>query len=276
MSKVADTTQQSLLKSLFLTEARSSSSAAQDSPPAETMEAETPWGTKFHIQTFRGKPEEPHIIYVPAEYDTDDDVNILAQGFGQHGITFSTCDLRAEIEGDRLTDINSLFDLGEAFFRNMTEWRRNQAFSGPFVIMGRSVGAAVALDMAHRHPDDSLCLVLESAFDRTVDFLKAKGLDVSGQDPEEDPFNNRAKMKKFDKPVLFIHSHRDELISLGQVEWLVAESRSKATQFQVVPSGGRQDIVECSGDLYFNVIKGFLDLRLGRRPPRKSWRERGL
>jgi len=137
--------------------------------------------------------------------------------------------------------------------------------------MGRSIGTAAALDLAARHCEKTLALILESAFDRTDDFLAGKGL-PQGFSSEDDPFDNRSKMEQYTKPVLFLHSHADQVVNLNQIEWLVAESRSKATQLQIVPSSSREDLQEIGGELYHKIIRDFINLRLGRRPPRKKSR----
>ncbi len=237
---------------------------------AEALTAKSPDGVEIHCRVFRGIPEEPHILFFPAEYDCEADIIDLATGFGQIGITLITMDYRGCWKSSGEPSISALPQDAEAFYQAVKDWYDTGQRTGPVVFMGRSLGSAVALDLACRHDDDSLALIMESAFDLTEGFLSSKGirineLGLSG----EDPFSNRTKMSNYSKAVLFLHSHRDEVISLNQIEWLVAESRSKATQLQIVPSECREDIAEKSGDLYFAVIKDFLNRRMGRRPRKR-------
>jgi hypothetical protein len=116
---------------------------------------------------------------------------------------------------------------------------------------------------------------MESAFDLTEDFLRNKGIETNEMAiVKKDFFSNRSKISTYRKAVLFLHSHRDQIISPGQIERLVRESRSKATQLQIVPSSCREDIAQKAGDLYFNVIKDFLDRRMGKRLYRKRIRKK--
>lgn len=227
-------------------------------------------GTEIHCRVFRGIPEEPHILFFPAEYDCEADIIDLATGFGHFGITLITMDCRGCRKSGGEPSISALPQDAEAFYQAVKDWHDTEQRTGPVVFMGRSLGSAVALDLASRHDDDSLALIMESAFDSTEDFLSGIGIRINELGlAGEDPFSNRSKMSNYSKAVLFLHSHRDEVVSLNQIEWLVAESRSKATQFQVVPSECREDIAEKAGDLYFTVIKDFLNRRMGRRPRRK-------
>jgi len=237
---------------------------------AEILTAISRDGTEIYCRVFRGISEEPHILFFPAEYDSEAGIIDLATGLGQFGITLITMDCRGCWKNSGKPSISALPQDAEAFYLAVKDWYATEKRTGPIIFMGRSLGSAVALDLACRHDDDSLALIMESAFDLTEGFLSSKGirineLGLSG----EDPFSNRSKMSNYSKAVLFLHSHRDEVISLNQIEWLVAESRSKATQLQVVPSECREDIAEKAGDLYFTVIKDFLNRRMGRRPRRK-------
>ena len=241
---------------------------------AEALTARSRDGAEIHCKVFRGIPEEPHILFFPAEYDGEASIIDLATGLGHFGITLITMDYRGCWTSGGEPSISALPQDAEVFYKVVKDWYATEQRTGPVVFMGRSLGAAIALDLACRHDDDSLALIMESAFDLTEGFLSGKGirineLGLSG----EDPFSNRSKMSDYSKAVLFLHSHRDEVVSLNQIEWLVAESRSKATQLQIVPSESREDISEKAGDVYFTVIKDFLNRRMGRRPRRKRRRK---
>ncbi len=241
---------------------------------AEALTAKSPDGVEIYCRVFSGIQEEPHILFFPAEYDCEADIIDLATGLGQFGITLITMDYRGCWKSGGELSFSALHQDAEAFYQDVKDWYTTEQRTGPVVFMGRSLGSAVALDLACRHEDDSLALIMESAFDSTEGFLSGKGirineLGLSG----EDPFSNRSKMTNYSKAVLFLHSHRDEVVSLNQIEWLVAESRSKATQLQIVPTESREDIAEKAGDLYFAVIKDFLNRRMGRRPRRRRKRK---
>jgi pimeloyl-ACP methyl ester carboxylesterase len=239
----------------------------------ERREVTAPDGVTLSCRFFCGNPEEPHILFFPGEYDTEQDILDLAAGFGQFDFTVITPDYRGCGKSAGEACVSLLPGDAEAVYGAVDCWRKTDGRTGPLVIMGRSFGGAIALDLASRHDADTLTLVLESVFDRTEDFLSGKGLPakelaLSGKDP----FSLREKMKDFSKAVLFLHSPRDEVVSIGQVEWLVAESRSKATQFQIVPSSGREDLSRNIPEYYFIAIKEFIYLRMGRRLPRKPRR----
>ncbi len=226
-------------------------------------------GAELAVRIYRGAPDSVHVIYLPAEYDSSFTLGLLAAQYLAGGFTFVSLDYRGcGKSGGEKSLLETLDDL-EPYYRFVRKWMGEEDRTGNLVVMGRSIGSALALDLAVRVEKELLCLVLESAFDRTRDYLSAKGIDLSAL-PEDQPiFTNRDTMKGFSKPVLFIHSPRDTVQSLTQVEWLVAESRSKATQFQLAPSGTREDLAHQVNELYGEVVLQYINLRQGIRPPRK-------
>ncbi len=233
-------------------------------------------GVRLNARIFEGIPTEPHILFFPAEYDNEANLIRLAAGLTGAGMTLVSLDYRGLGYSEGAPSVAMLPTDGNLFLQATKNWMEGEGRTGQLVIMGRSIGCAVALDVALSHQEELLCLIMESAFDKTGDFMASKGL----PEPEisilndSDPFANRKKMAAFKKPVLFIHSSGDTVQSLFQVEWLVAESRSKATQFQIAPGGTREELAAGVEELYFKSIKDYINLRLGRRPPLKPRRSK--
>lgn len=220
------------------------------------------------IHIFKNEPAEPHILYFPAEFDTPSDLAFLAKELGKYGYTFSV------VNWLNTQTFNQALDVAKTCFLEFKKWMQENGRTGQIIIMGRALGTAIALDVAESVQKELLCLILESAFHTTDALFEGLNLDKSQLTENEDPFCNREKMAKLEKPVLLIHSHRDKVIPVQDIEWLVCESRSKASQFQIAGANSRNSLAQDCGELYFQTINNFINLRLGRRPKRKSWRER--
>ncbi|GEM_PF-793819 len=227
-------------------------------------------GTELNVQVFAGDLRQPHILYLPAEYETPESLGLLAVQFLKGGFTMLSLDYRGTGKSQGALGLAAIIHDLHPFFSSVQEWMRNEGRNGKLVLMGRSIGAALALHLASQVEDQLLCLVMESGFDRTLDFLAAKGVDISTLPADRRYFENRAAMASFGKPVFFIHSSRDTVQTLSQMEWLVAESRSKASQFQVAPAGTREELAMQVNDLYGQVLLQWINLRLGIRPARKK------
>jgi fermentation-respiration switch protein FrsA (DUF1100 family) len=124
------------------------------------------------------------------------------------------------------------------------------------VIFGRSLGAAVAGDLAVRRP--AAGLILESAFPSVGAVAKAHyfGLPVHwllGSD-----FNLVDRLKRLSLPKLIVHGDQDEIIPLElgkQVFDLAKEPKS----FYVVPGADHNSLYVIGGHAYFRRLKQFVD-----------------
>jgi len=237
-------------------------------PPCSVLEFTDETGDRLCARLYEASPQAPHVLYFPSEFDTDETLHLIGSGFQAIDFSLIAFEYRGIGGSQGSFSFEGAFQDSRHFFQAVEMWKKRQGREGHLVVMGRSFGSAVALDLALKRQEDVLCLIIESGFDSGRLFLERSGVDAS-LIPEGEIFGNRSKMALFKKPVLFIHSPRDVIQSLPEVEWLVAESRSKATQFQIAPSGTRQELANQVGELYLEVVQQWVNLRRGVRPPRK-------
>jgi fermentation-respiration switch protein FrsA (DUF1100 family) len=126
---------------------------------------------------------------------------------------------------------------------------------GRVVLFGRSVGGAVAVDLAQ---DRALAgVILESTFTSLSEMARRvagplarifvrSGFDVAG------------KISRVRAPLLFFHGDRDEIVDyrLGQRLFEVAPAPK---HFETISGAGHNDTVEVGGREYFARIGRFLD-----------------
>lgn len=242
---------------------------ARDESRCLFLEIPTRDNVKLTARIFEGNPEDPHLLYLPAEYENLDTLALLGEGLKKLGFTFASLDYRGFGMSGGKPSMGRLFEDTEIFYEGVRDWMKKTGRAGDAVVMGRSLGSAAALDLAVKHEKELLCLILESAFNRSRDYLSRKGV-AEGFIPQGPVFQNGEKMSSFTRPVLFIHSPRDQVQTLTEVEWLVVKSRSKATQFQIAPSGTREDLATQVGDLYLEFVHQYVNLRRGVRPKRRK------
>lgn len=219
------------------------------------------------ISYLEGAANEPHLFYLPSEYDTTDDLKDMFNPLKSLDFTIFCCDYGSFWQKHPDMGIDTLSEAITTALTSVSEWMEGQGRKGPLVVMGRSIGSAFAIHSAACMCQRTACLIVESGFDNTIELLQKMGKDTAGL--SGDPFSNRQKMRTYTKPVLFLHSSRDEYVTITQVEWLVMESRSKATQFQLVPSPNRASLFSSTSEFYLQALKDFIYLRMGRRPKLK-------
>jgi pimeloyl-ACP methyl ester carboxylesterase len=154
----------------------------------------------------------------------------------------------------------------------LTQWLKQQGYTGALFVMGRSLGSASAIDVAVNHSDELTGLIIESGFAKTLPLAKMLGVDLAVMGiTEEQGFNNSGKIARFTKPTFILHGQYDQLIPLWQAETLQAESGAKNKELQIVPGADHNSLIAVAGPLYFQAIRKFVDKAAGTAP---DWRER--
>ncbi len=123
------------------------------------------------------------------------------------------------------------------------------------VLFGRSLGAAVAGDVASRKP--AAGLILESPFPSVGAVARAHyfGLPVDWLLGAE--FNLLERLRKITIPVLVVHGDRDEVVPI-QLGRLVFEAAREPKSFYLVPGADHNDLYAVGGRPYFQRIKQFV------------------
>lgn len=123
------------------------------------------------------------------------------------------------------------------------------------VILGRSIGSAVAIEIAQGLSVGGLVLV--SPFSSGQDVARAQGLSwiawVTGE-----PFHSIEKISRVTAPVLFIHGEQDDIVPLDLGRKLFDQCPSPKT-WRTIPGAGHNDLIQRAGAKYWVWIQGFLD-----------------
>jgi pimeloyl-ACP methyl ester carboxylesterase len=130
------------------------------------------------------------------------------------------------------------------------------------VVFGRSLGGAVAVDLAQ---DSELGgVILESTFTSLSDM--ADSLLPFSAPLTRGRFDSRSKIRKLRSPLLFFHGNRDEIVpyTLGQK---LFEEAPDPKAFETINGAGHNDTTLVGGRRYFARIGEFLDTVVPRPKP---------
>jgi len=151
------------------------------------------------------------------------------------------------------------------------EWLHKAEHTGPLLIMGRSLGSAAAIELASCHSEDIAGIIIESGFATSLPLLMKLGVDVAGLGiTENDGFRNVRKISTFTKPTLIIHGQYDEIIPVNSAAILQSESPARSKELQVVPGATHNTLIAQAGEMYFSVIKQFINKICGIRAKRRK------
>ncbi len=123
------------------------------------------------------------------------------------------------------------------------------------VLFGRSLGGAVAVDLAR---DRSLAgVILESTFTSGADVARSVFGPLGGL-LARSRFESDRKIRQVRSPLLFFHGDRDEVIDF-ELGRRLFELAPEPKAFEVIPGAGHNDTTRVGGRPYFARIGRFLD-----------------
>ena len=243
--------------------------------PPSCMDVEIPLssratvlGCRFHVHD----KEAATIIYFHGNGETVEDYDQIGPLYAEAGLNFFIATYRGYGWSTGEPSVSTLFSDCREIYDFLKNYLQENGFSGPLFVMGRSLGSASALELAHAEPEAFKGLIIESGFAHTLPLIKKMGIDISEDEiREEECFNNIDKIRDITIPTMIYHGARDELIPVAEAEKLQAESGAKNKQFQMIPGADHNSLLTIAGRLYFQTIKEFTDKICGKT---KNWRRR--
>jgi len=227
-------------------------------------------GVQVHTRFHLAGPEEPNIIFFHGNGEIVSDYDDIGPYYTKFGMNFLAVDYRGYGKSSGSPTVTAMMEDSHKILATVIDWLCKADHTGPLIIMGRSLGAAAALELAANHADDIAGIIIESGFSTTLPLLMNLGVDVAGMEiTEEDGFRNVRKISSFTKPTLIIHGQYDEIISVNSAAILQSQSPARIKEFQVVPGASHNTIIASAGELYFSVIKQFCNKISGIRAKRR-------
>lgn len=232
--------------------------AGADAGPAHDLlipvAADQTIGARWHM----GPATGPNLLFfhgngeIVADYDelgplyNTLGINLLAVDYRGYGRSSGTPSVSA-----MMADCHRILSFGE-------DWLRRNNYSGPLILMGRSLGSASALELAATYPDRIQGLILESGFAYAAPLLRLLGIDPEriGFD-ETAGFANLEKIRLYSGPTLIIHAEYDHIIPYADSEALFAASPAQVKNHLKIPGANHNDIFLRGMEAYLNAVQTF-------------------
>lgn len=208
---------------------------------------------RWHPRT----PVSPAVLFFHGNGEVVADYDDLAAVYHQFGLSLFVADYRGYgASGGRPALAAILADaliVADAFHERLDA----EAVSGARFVMGRSLGALSAVEVAARRPARFRGLILESgsAGVRGWQRFARPGDDPAAWDALRD--GQVAKLRAITLPLLTIHGEWDELIPLDTALEVRAEIGSAEKDLEVIPSAGHNDLLAAGLDHYFGALAAF-------------------
>lgn len=219
-------------------------------------------GGIFHVT----EKSAPNILFFHGNGEIVADYNDLGPLYNRMGMNFLAVDYRGYGRSTGSPTVaNMMMDCHE-IFKFTKIWLKDSGYSGAFIVMGRSLGSASALELASCHREDIDGLILESGFAHTGPLLALLGVDTSAINfTEEDGFGNLEKVRYWGKPTLVIHAEFDQIFPFSEGQTLYDACLSEDKILVRIPGANHNDIFLRGLDEYMKAVKILSEKSAGKR-----------
>jgi uncharacterized protein len=212
-------------------------------------------GSRFYL----AEPSGPHLLFFHGNGEIASDYDDIGPLYTRLGMSLLVADYRGYGKSQGTPSVSTLLPDALAVFDQVDDWRKKQQRTGPFLVMGRSLGSAPAIEIAYRRKERIAGLILDSAFAYSLPLLNLIGIPVESMGfRESDGFRNFEKIVFISRPTLLIAGQGDELIPPSESETLLQNSGAHRKEMILVPGAGHNDIFARCGGGYFEMVARFV------------------
>ena len=220
------------------------------------VEKDVAVGARFHLA---GK-DAPNILFfhgngeIVADYD---DIGLL---YLEKGINFLPVDYRGYGRSGGKPTITAMMRDAHVIFGYAQDWLKQRGYAGPFIVMGRSLGSASALELSAHYANRIEGLIVESGFAYARPLLQLLGINMEAWGiREEQGFRNIDKISTFDKPTLIIHAENDHLLPFSEGQALYDACPARDKRFLKISGANHNDIFLRGMREYMEAVKGLVE-----------------
>ncbi len=202
----------------------------------------------------------PVILFFHGNGEIVADYSDLAPEYMRIGVNFLPVDYRGYGLSTGRPTITAMMKDCHVIFDFVKKYLHENRFTGPLVIMGRSLGSASALEIAYHYQEEIDALVIESGFAYIIPLLSLLGVDAAQIGvTEEMGMRNHDKIKGFKKPVLIIHAERDHIIPFREGKALYHACGSGEKKLLEIKGANHNNIFLYGHTEYMQAVKELVD-----------------
>jgi len=208
-------------------------------------------GAKLHHKT----PNAPTILFFHGNGEIVADYDDLGPLLTATGVNFLPVDYRGYGRSSGFPTVTAMMRDCHLIFGYVRQWLKKNAYTGPLLVMGRSLGSASALELAAHYADRIDGLIIESGFAHALPLLERLGADIRASGiREENGFRNLDKIRKFERPTRIIHAEFDHIIPFNDGQALFDACPAADKKLVKIARADHNTIFACGMQEYLNTI----------------------
>ena len=218
-------------------------------------------GGRFHM----AEKSAPNVLFFHGNGEIVADYDEMGPLYNRIGINFLPVDYRGYGRSTGEPTITAMMRDCHVIFDFSKNWLEENKYTGPFVVMGRSLGSASVLELVVNYQSRIDGLIIESGFAYAGPLLQLLGINLATLGfREEEGFRNVDKIRAFEKPTLIIHAERDHIIPFSDGQALYDACPSADKTFLKIPGANHNDIFARGLSEYMAAVKTLAD-KVGKR-----------
>jgi len=213
-------------------------------------------GGRFHM----ADKSFPNILFFHGNGEIVSDYDDLGPLYNRMGMNFLAADYRGYGRSTGMPTVTAMMRDCHAVFGFTKRWLKGNGYTGIFVIMGRSLGSASALEIANCYMEQIDGLIVESGFAYTGPLLQLLGVDTAAIGfTEEIGLRNIDKIRTWPRPALVIHAELDNLIPFSEGRALYDACPSPEKRLLKIPNANHNDIFTRGMEAYMAAVKALCE-----------------
>ncbi len=213
-------------------------------------------GARFHVTEKTGG----NLLFFHGNGEIVADYDELGGVYNQSGINFLAVDYRGYGRSGGKPSVTAMMQDCHVIFQFVQKWLQQNNFTGPLIVMGRSLGSASVLELAAAYKDLIDGLIVESGFAYAAPLLSLLGIDIAALGfKEEEGFRNADKIRNFDKPTLIIHAEFDHIIPYSDGHALYKACPSGNKNLLRIAGANHNDIFMRGFQEYLAAVKDIVE-----------------
>ena len=209
---------------------------------------------------YPAEPDDPIILFFHGNGEIVADYEDLAPFYTKGGINFFPADFRGYGRSTGKPSVTAMMHDSHKVLAYAEKWLSEHGYTGPLIVMGRSLGSAPALELAAHHEEKIDGLIIESGFAYALPLLKLLGIDTDAYNiTEEQGFRNLDKIRNFKKPTLVIHAENDHIIPFGDGQALSDASPAAYNKLLKIPKADHNTLFAYGMQAYLEAVKEMTD-----------------
>lgn len=209
-------------------------------------------------------PDRPTLLFFHGNGEIVADYDPLAGMYVSLGANFFPVDYRGYGRSTGQPTLRNLLSDARAVFQYARKTLSERQYTGPVVVMGRSLGSASALELAAAYPEEIAGLIIDSGFADLVALVERLGARPPDAPHKIIRMRQAEKIATFSGPTLILHGTRDRIIPVGDAEVLFQASRAEEKRLVKIPGAGHNNLLAVDPKTYLNAV-GELIRRTGER-----------